>query len=377
MTWTGEMVSVCPKGGRCIRSTATPSCGALCAVLVEVSLACPRAANTPPSGVALKALLDSSSALSHAEVRLDGRAASRAGPLDLTTMPLSSREKNLAAAAEINRRVDGLVTDSAVGIIGSVSQNIRALGSGTLLAVGDVHFIVSAGHVIRDGKRLDATLAIGSGSSNLLATTRPWLISGDEEETDVHDIALYRLTSEEAGRLAQAKFVRIGDVDFSPDLSDAFFAVAGFPSMWTDAASTVGEPIRSRLAVYGTTSYERSSSGLEGFDAERHILLAAPREEMYNETGDLVGFRTRSGFPTDFPDGLRGISGCGIWRLGSLRQTPALWGQPRLVGVETAVYNKAQAIRGTRWNSVTTFLHGAVPELRPVLQFYIDAYDLR
>jgi hypothetical protein len=287
-----------------------------------------------------------------------------------------SREKNLAAAAEINRRVDGLVTDSAVGIIGSVNQNVRALGSGTLLAVGDVHFVVSAGHVIRDGTHLGATLGIGSGNASLVATTRPWLISGGEEETDVHDIALYRLTAEEVGRLCDAKFVRIGDVDFSQDLSDSFFAVVGFPSMWTEAPSAVDDPVRSRLAVYGTTSYEKSLSGLEHFDAERHLLLSAPREEMYNEAGELVGFRTRSGFPTDFPDGLRGISGCGIWKLGSLKQTPDLWGQPRLVGVETAVYNNAQAIRATRWNSVTTFLDGAFPELRPVLQFYIDTYRL-
>jgi hypothetical protein len=108
---------------------------------------------------------------------------------------------------------------------------LRALGSGTLLAVGDTHFVVSAGHVIREGKQLGATLAVGSGSSNLLATTRPWLISGGEETTDEHDVALYRLTADEAGRLGSGKFVRIGDVDFSQALDDSFFVVVGFPSM--------------------------------------------------------------------------------------------------------------------------------------------------
>jgi hypothetical protein len=117
--------------------------------------------------------------------------------------------------------------------------------------------------------------------------------------------------------------------------------------------------------------------GFERFDAERHFLLSASREEMYDEASDRSSFRTRSGFPTDFPDALRGISGCSVWKLGSLKERPVRWRQPRLVGIETAVYTRAQAIRATKWNSVTTLLHAAFPDLRPVLKFYVDTYNLK
>ena len=41
------------------------------------------------------------------------------------------------------------------------------------------------------------------------------------------------------------------------------------------------------------------------------------------------------------------------------------------MGVETALYERASAIRATRWNSVTTLLHAAFPSVHPVLDMYI------
>jgi hypothetical protein len=286
-----------------------------------------------------------------------------------------SREKSLAAAAEIGRRVDGIVTNSAVGIVCSVQGNLQALGSGTLLALGDAYFVLSAGHVLREAKDRDATVGIGASNCPFVAATRPWILSGGVQDSDEHDIALYRLTSEEAGRLEGAQFVRIGDVNFDVDLSGSFFVISGFPSMWSQEPSSANVSMSSKLLVYGTTLYEKEAVAFENFDSERHFLLAAPREEMYDDAGDLKSFRTRFGHPADFPDGLRGISGCAVWRLGPTGVTPDKWGEPGLVGVENAIYNKRQAIRATRWNSVTTLLHAAFPDVRPVLQFYMDMHE--
>lgn len=288
------------------------------------------------------------------------------------------REDNLAAAAEINKRTDGVITKSTVGIVASVNKNLSSLGSGTLLAVGDAFFVLSAGHVLREAKERDATVGIGSGNSKFVATTRNWLISGGSSGTDEHDIAMYQLTREEAFRLSGAEFVRIGDVSFEVDLSNSFFVVCGFPALWSKSPSATGDdPMLTKLLIYGTTLYNKEARALEGFDAERHFLLDARQDEMYNDAGDIVGFRTRGGFPAPFPNALGGISGCSVWRMGSMGVHPRHWGAPQLVGVETAVYSRIQAIRATRWNSVTTLLHAAFPELRPVLTMYIEMYNLR
>ena len=278
-----------------------------------------------------------------------------------------------AIAKALDARVPSLVTGSTVALVGSFSGAVRQLGSGTLLAVGDERFVVSAGHVLREAVAQDMTVGIGF-HGGFVACVRNWMLTGvPNDRADEHDIALYRFTSEEVNRLSQATFAQIGDASFEADLSNSYFVVSGFPALWTttiDAQKT--DPMVSRMLVYGTTHFDGDAAGLEGFDPKRHFLLQANRHEMYNQSGNRVSLRSRLGHPVDFPAGLQGISGCSVWRLGKMSTPPQFWGAPRLVGVETAVYARSGAIRATRWNSVTTLLYEAFPTTRAAIEFHIQ-----
>jgi hypothetical protein len=48
------------------------------------------------------------------------------------------------------------------------------------------------------------------------------------------------------------------------------------------------------------------------------------------------------------------------------------WGRclPKVVGVETSIYQESQVIRVTRWGAVTTLISDAFAELRPALSLW-------
>ena len=250
---------------------------------------------------------------------------------------------------------------------------MRHLGTGTLLAVADTKFVVTAAHVLLIAKEQDLTVAISPAFGGVFTavTARNWLVttaSGD----DHHDVAVYKLDDRELGRLGAVDFVRIADVCFDRDLSAAYFVVCGFPGMWSTTSHSAGSDMKSRLLQYGTYPFKGNVGGLGGFDPERHILLDGTPGDLLDHTGEPTRFQTRSGHPASMPGDLAGISGCSVWRIGDFRTPVPEWrvNDARIVGVQTGVFKSAGAIKVTRWNSVTTLLHKAYSDLRPAIEMY-------
>jgi len=44
--------------------------------------------------------------------------------------------------------------------------------------------------------------------------------------------------------------------------------------------------------------------------------------------------------------------------------------RPKVVAVQTSVYEKSRAIKATRWIAVSTLIHEAFPELRPSMNLW-------
>lgn len=268
------------------------------------------------------------------------------------------------------------VAASTVAIVGSRSGVVRQLGTGTLLAVADRKFVVSAAHVLHLAKDQDATVAISPalGGSFTALTARPWLVTPNNESGDLHDLALYEMDDREFGRLGDAVFVRIGDVCFDRDLSAAYFVVCGFPAMWSTSSEADGGNMKSKLLQYGTYPFKGTAIGLRGYDAERHILLEGTPGDLLDHNGEPTDFRTRSGHPASMPGDLSGISGCSVWRIGDFRTPLEKWdvNAAQIVGVQTGVFRKAGAVKATRWNSVSTLLHSAYPDLRSTISMYAN-----
>jgi hypothetical protein len=263
---------------------------------------------------------------------------------------------------------------SSVAIVEADRPNVRHLGSGTLFAVADRRFVVTAAHVVRAAQ---STIGITGGSdNNFVATAGTWHLSASDgvDGGDPFDVAVYALDDAQIARLNGCTFLRIGDVSFESDLSGAFFLVCGFPAIWSSATSAVEDPMKLCLMQYSTFSYEGSTSALQGYEARHHLLLDAKPECTYDSSGMPAEFKTRLGHPAQMPHDLQGISGCSVWIVGHLSVPCCDWRPEaaRVVAVETGVFTGRAAIKATRWNAVTTLLYTAFADLRSTISIYAE-----
>jgi hypothetical protein len=293
----------------------------------------------------------------------------------MTEVAPHSAEDLARLAGAMSSCVPELTIKSTVALVASKHHMLRQIGTGTLLAVAEHRFVVTAAHVVRKASESEATLGFsGTKDGRFVATVEKWFLTTEfENDSDRHDVAIYELTPEQSCRFDDANFVRIADVAFPQDMSNKYCVVTGFPSMWSIELGPSDETMKSKLLQYGTYSLEGSTAALDGFDPERHFLLEASPSLLLDHTGRGVSFRTRTGHPASMPTDLQGVSGCSVWVVGDLRRSVDSWSKDaaKLVGVETGIYGRRSAIKVTRWNSVTTLLYNAVPQIRPVLEMYV------
>jgi len=272
--------------------------------------------------------------------------------------------------------VPELTVTSTIAIVGAKAPVVRQLGSGTLLAVADLRFVLTAAHVVRESARHELTLGISGGQNgHFTAAGGNWILSAassPDPADDKYDIALYQLNDYQISRLAGIEFVRIADASYVSDLSNGYFVVTGFPGMWSTVLDGAEVTMKSKLLQYGTYAFSGSTSALAGYDAAHHFLLEATPSEVLDHTGKPTTFRTRTGFTAQMPADLRGISGCSVWMIGDLTTPVATWAKnaSRIVGIETGVFPSRGAIKASRWNAVTTLLYNAFPTLRSTIEIY-------
>lgn len=289
------------------------------------------------------------------------------------TDPASKQASTLLQAMAAS--IPDAVSAATVAIAGANGPIVRHFGSGTLLAVADRCFVVTAAHVIRKAHDAQATVGISGGSHGyFVATPGNWILSQGSTQEDPFDIAIYLLDPSQVARLDRCTFVRIADVSFNADLSRGYFIVSGFPSIWATESTKAEDAVELRMLQYSTCSYAGNIAGLQSYDARYHLLLEAKPEQVFDLSGAAMQFRTRSGYPAQMPQDLRGISGCSVWMIGDLATPCETWQaqDARLVAVETGVFPTRGAIKSTRWSAVTTLIYAAFPELRPTIDFYAD-----
>jgi hypothetical protein len=265
---------------------------------------------------------------------------------------------------------------STVAVVGAKALSVRQLGTGTLLAVADAHFVVTAAHVLRQALSHGMTLGVSSGDKqNFTATTSDWMLTTSSEghaSDDKFDVAVYRLSAPELQRFVGVSFIRIADVSFERDLASGYFVVCGHPGIWSTTPGASETLMKSGLLQYGTYAFSGSTSALDGYHPEQHFLLEATRSTMLDPTGKPVVFRTRSGHHANMPNDLAGVSGSSVWMIGDLRLAVGTWAKnnARIVGIQTGVYPSRGAIKFTRWSAVTTLIHSAFPDLRSTIAMY-------
>jgi hypothetical protein len=279
-----------------------------------------------------------------------------------------TRSLQASANASIRAHIPKYVWDGTVAIVVARRPAIYLLGTGSLFQIADRFFVVTAAHVIKEAHLYDRTIGI-SGDSSFISVSGDWICSVSNSEDDVFDIAVCSLPPDAVQRLSHFRFFRIDDVSFDEYSKTRVFTLFGHPSIWSTPSKKEGDLLQLKRFEYTAIAYQGSVKDLTNYDPRYHLLLDANSEEITWDDGTKAEFTDREGKNRTFPRELQGISGCPVWRtvdLGEARENGSML-VPKLVGVETGIYQPSQVIRVTRWAAVMTLINAAFPELRPAI----------
>lgn len=275
--------------------------------------------------------------------------------------------------AEVNERilahVPGCAWDSTVAIVLASEGAVHQIGTGILFQVADFCFVVTAAHVLKDPLMCGKTIGISAGDGRFLSTHGDWVAttpSGARGEDDPFDVAVFRLPKTLLPRLSGKRFVRMSEIDFGEQSHSAVFAIFGFQGSWALPSRSADEELILRPIEYLAYRCNRTLPDILDLDPRYHLLIDAQTAHLTTQDGYGVDWTDRAGEVLPLVKGLGGLSGSSVWVIGDLQVPLDQWGrlQPRVVAVETGVYQKSQVIRTSRWTAVTTLIHHAFSELR-------------
>ena len=298
------------------------------------------------------------------------RANHEKGANDLTkgfTMPNVSRGeiaelvKDTDLCTAMANRLTPLIWESTIPILVEQGDVLRQHGTGTLLQIGERSFLVSAGHVYRDAHKHGMALWLGGreggkGIMRLVGNFHCTAASGDN--AGPFDLGIRELDRDIVEYLGNYRYVRLLDVLTDEHCGEDIYCIAGFPTCLATEAKE-GEPT-ANIQKWFCLSYPiKDPCELPNYIDRYHIVLHGKRTDAV-AIGDL---------DDPMPASLAGISGSSIWKTNFAAKPRDSWtpNDAKIVGVQTSVYPKAQAIKGTVWRGVATMIYKVFPELRPVL----------
>jgi hypothetical protein len=240
---------------------------------------------------------------------------------------------------------------------------IRPWGTGTLLHVGDRHFILTAAHVIDDITHVRAPFYLPPRESegepypltpaDLVNSPLPAGVA--DRNDDPVDLALVELRREAVDHVSvRRRFASLADFGRSTDESPGFYLLSGYP------LDNEGYIERQRLSITETRHYVTElHDEMNDQDRERkfQILLKYPRDLLITSRG----VEPRYPHPN-------GLSGCGVWKM--IPKRPGEWtvGDRKLVAVQHTYVNSSQQLRATRIEAVVQLLIHSFPDTIPALK---------
>ena len=239
----------------------------------------------------------------------------------------------------------------------------RHQGSAVLLRLGEIRFLISAGHVLETIREQELS-ASACGVISPITGEVTYVCGSDTEcpDGDPVDIRVVRLAGPEWDSVPLSRFLHWDELDHDPPVPKRHaFALIGFPH--TKQRGTLkGTHITSQ--AYRILGMECPASAYAGVDVDPEINL-------------LVGFEKRrtwgpKGMLTA-PD-LYGASGCGLWRFG--RHIRDAVNPPRLaaIGVRWEARGRVKHIAGTRIQLVLSGIADRYADARITIDRHSKAF---
>jgi len=233
--------------------------------------------------------------------------------------------------------------------------------SGVLLQVGDEHFILTASHDLKAIVDNNIYLYVGWCEDQLVPVPIPDAVFHTSEEHS-RDVAVVKLSPDSSKKiLSSAKPISLRSVGRECTDEPAFYLVSGYPREWL---RVFPDRIESAPLNYLCRIYEGDALPLEKFeyDSKLHLLLELSRDGKKITSADDTPIPSKSG--------IKGISGCGVWRIVGYSPNAMKDWQPEqvsLVGIEHRYWEKQGAVAATRIQHVLAFLAGGFPNLLPAM----------
>jgi len=246
-----------------------------------------------------------------------------------------------------------LAWNSIVAIVIQQGPRPSLHGTGTLLKIADLHFVITAAHVITGGNNnlfmipSDSPLKVFFIGEAILASNV--------------DVGVLELNSEEAKKIPPERFLRLDHFSTDVGTADSLYAVMGFPQMMFNLENE--RVIKYHLLA---TAWEGNPEELGGYENDFHFHIGASLDETRGPDGKPIEFMYPGvSVSAPFPQELKGISGGPVWRIAnSPHENQSDSSHARIVGIECGVFQKAQCIRAVKWGPVINMIAAARPDLR-------------
>jgi hypothetical protein len=257
---------------------------------------------------------------------------------------------------------------SPIGISDPKTGQIVQHGTGTLFAVGQDYFLVSASHVFGDAVGHDRIIyAYDFGEVNEHGTKMIAVqLDGKIYRYEEADLGILRMTEESARKFTQRSFLRLHDVRPKPAFPGWAY-IYGFPREYVKEgpdATNFYNPLNMAAAIS-----LQEPPGVHGFDPVLHFVLDTSRERMSRTDGEVV----------QLPDNLGGISGCPVWQTwwpGEDESSYWRTKRVRIVGIQTGAYTrgiyktKGPLIKASKFEGVLLLIYKSNEALLPVIDMH-------
>lgn len=277
----------------------------------------------------------------------------------------SNSEKSLLSAESstyfnnVEKQCIPRIDRATVSIIGIQQNEIRHDRTGVLYEVADQYFILTASHELQAIVAHEIPLYVSVNIPGVLLELSDALFHSTEE--DDRDVAAIWLPSEIAKEISKYKdFLHHNQIKYSTDDSNGLYMIYGYPMGW--AANLKSEnSLQSKALAFAGQPYEGERLPTAKYHPDVHMTLVFSRDAI----------RLRDTTQDYLPDP-KGISGCGIWRVGDIdlqsnSLIPRTADTVTLVGIQHRWFPSLNYLQGTKIRYLMEMILSSYPELEPAM----------
>jgi hypothetical protein len=236
------------------------------------------------------------------------------------------------------------------------------LGSGVLLSLDGIRFLLTAGHVLDHLATTQLTAGVPAGLLTVAGLpTRLRSLGAKSEEDDQIDLGMMRLQGTPWEKLEANNFLTWTELDTAAPTSQRHtYALVGYP-VSINKRGLQGGLLTAAAFRVGGIECELSAYEEKGIDPMNHVMVGFDKNAVLGADG-----------PRNAPD-LYGASGGGLWRFG--RRLRDATQRPKLSAIATEWQKKGRHryILGTRIQLILEALAEKYPDVGRVVGDHLAA----